>query len=779
MKERRQSPKNYIDDGEVDLKEVFSTFKRYYKSILSILLLSVLLAFTYGYFATNIYKSATLIKLAENKKMANSDFIEMEKYSYMEDEMAALQTDRPAGKALENLNIGTRYFMKKNLKSQELYKNSPFIVTFEYLSPEGMGIPIRLIRSTEDHFRLIIEPTLKEKVINSVRSFIAPLPEDEQPIIYDQLHSFGEKIETPWFTITIQQIHELENNEYYFTMIPNKFMTNFINKGLSVSPYSKEGSIIILDFEDNVPLRAKEILDVLTSAYITENIENKSKSAERKLDFIDKQLEAVDKIITGSAKTIERFKATNTVVDLSEKAALTAGKLSELETQLYQINMNIDVKESILNYIKTHKDLKDIKSIDITSALQSDQNEAISSIIIEIQKAIIEYRDLSSKLKKAHPNVIRANRQLVMLKNSLKVAIEGSLRTLKKRKESLIAIIKENTVKMQALPEQERRLARLNRNFIVNEKIYAYLLEKRAETAISESSTVSEISIFEPTFVPELPIKPKRALIITLGLILGFILGIFQARLRDYLDNTIKSIEDIEKHTIIPIYGSIPALRSKKNPQSYYEALRVIRTNLEFLQDTGKSKLITITSSVPHEGKSTTTTELGKIIAKSNKKVIILDMDMRSPSIYEKFNFSNKFGMSTLLVGKSSLKEVIQTTDDDNLNVITSGPVPPNPSELIMSDTFKKVIKELMSVYDYVLLDSPPIGMVTDAMVTMRMSDINLIILRANYSKKEFIKNINRFVDDYGLNAGIILNGVELKGNAGYGYGYGYGAKGG
>ncbi|MCF6201714.1 MAG: CpsD/CapB family tyrosine-protein kinase, partial [Hydrogenimonas sp.] len=169
-----------------------------------------------------------------------------------------------------------------------------------------------------------------------------------------------------------------------------------------------------------------------------------------------------------------------------------------------------------------------------------------------------------------------------------------------------------------------------------------------------------------------------------------------------------------------------------------------------------------------------------KIIAKGEKRVIVLDLDMRRSKLHELFKLPNKEGVSTLLAGKVSLKEVIQHTRDNNLHVITSGPTPPNPSELLMTDTFKRIIKILMAEYDYVLLDSPPIGLVTDAMIVMRMSDINIILLRAEYSRRDFLKNINHFVEEHELKAGIILNGVKAsaKGAAyGFGYGFNYGYK--
>ena len=776
MKKARYNEESSMKEGFVDTKEIFSNIKRYHRSILITTLFATLLALVYGYFTTDIYKSEILIKLAEDKQTKNPNFEAIvlgKNIQSPEVEMVVFKTRYLAEKALEDINLGIRYFTKKNLKDQELYKDAPFIVTFEYLSNQAMEVPIQLIPEGKEHFRLIIEPTIKEKVVNNVRSLIESIPADEQPIVYDKRHKFGEKIETSWFSITVQQMHELKNDTYFFTMFPNELMTDFIGENLFVSSYAEDGAIVSLSFEDNIPLRAKEILEALTSAYVRENMRVKSDRKREKLHFIDMQLESISKRLQGSAENLEHYKATNIVVDLGAKAQLTAGKLSELETQLYDINMQIDVLGNTLNYIKTHQDIRGI-NITSTQQLSENENDAIGSIILEIQKAIALHSDVSSDFKAAHPNVIKVNRQLASLRISLKNAIESSLRTLNQRKQSLYDIIKENKSKMQTLPAQERKLARLTRNFMVNDKIYSFLLEKRAETAVIESSTVSETRILEYPAIEELPIKPKRGTIIFLGFILGFIIGILQAILRAYLDNTVKKVEDIEKLTAIPIYGSIPFLHSKKGFQPYREALRVIRTNLEFLQNTGRSKVITVTSSIPGEGKSTTITELGKIIAEGNKKVIILDMDMRNPTVYEKLNFSNNIGISTLLSGKHSLEEVIQKIEDTNLSCITSGPIPPNPSELIISDRLTEVIEELKSTYDYILLDSPPIGLVTDAMIIMHMSDLNLIVLRANYSKKEFISNINQFVDDHDLNAGIILNGVELKEKAGYGYGYGY-----
>ncbi len=770
----------YDNEDKIDLGEI----KRYYRSIFAITLIVALLGVIYAYFATNIYQSKMLLELTESKKDMDSDFMSMAmgmSGSKIEDEIIIFKTHDLARKALKDLNLGTRYFTTKNFKHIELYKDSPFVITHEYLSEQAMELPIKLIPVGEEKFRLIIEPTTKKKIVNTLRSFIAPLPADKQPIIYNKIHSFGEKIETPWFAFSVQKIHELENEEYFFTILPDRLMYYFIDKRLSVTTSSKTSNIITLKFEDSVPLRAKEVLDVLSDTYIKEKMRINSKSADKKLHFIDIQLDAINKMLESSSKSLEQYKATNIVVDLSSEAQLTAGKLSELETQLYEINMNIDVMESILNYIKTHKDIKGVNMAD--SVQQA--NPAIQNIILEIQKITVENSGLLAKYTEAHPNAIKIKKQLASLRSSLQYTIQSSLRTLKKRKQSLSMTIENNRIKMQAFPEQEQKLAQLTRNFMVNEKIYSFLLEKRAEIAIIESSTVSEILIVEPTKSTDdidAPIKPKRVLTILFGFFLGLVLGAAQALLRVYLDNTVKSVEDIEKLTTIPVYGVLPILKQKiiklevfKDPKSpFAESYRSLRTNLQFARKENQANVILVTSNIAGEGKSTTTANLGAIFQMADYRSIVINLDLRRPTLHHYFNVDNSSGMSTYLSGKSNIGEIIQSTDYEQLDIIASGPVPPNPSELILTDKLDKLLNDLKEVYDYIFIDSAPLGLVTDTMHLMQYADTSLIVFRENYAKKSFVTDLNKLIGKHNLkHIGIVINSADISSGS-YGYGYGY-----
>ncbi|MCF6330756.1 MAG: polysaccharide biosynthesis tyrosine autokinase [Sulfurimonas sp.] len=755
------------DEDEINLTEFFTTLKSYKYSIIFITILTTFLASVFAYLSPNIYQAKTTITV-KSERGAGEDFMSMalgQNNANLDNEIEILKSRLIISKALENLSIGTRYYSTKHYKTKELYRSSPFVVKAEFIGDRVLT-PFQLIPVDDKHFQLILEPSQKSKFITLLRS----LPEDKTALSYNETHRYGETIVTPWFNINVQKVYELTDPHYSFTVTPNENMYKFILFKLSVSTVAKS-TIIQLSFSDAIATRATEIVNAIAEAYIQETIDLKTESGEKTLHFIDTQLEAINKTLQASATTLQEYKATNIVVDIENKAQITASKLAELESQRYELDMQLGVLQNTLTYIQTHKDISGI-DLGIT---QREASSTINLLIQKIQEASSLRNSLLVDFTELHPDVQKVTQQLISLRNSLVKTIQSSIRSTKDRKYRLTKIINTHTQQMESLPKQQRDLSRLTRNFMVNEKIYSFLLEKRAETAIVQSSTVSEARIIDKALEPKTPIKPNRMFIIIIGFILGMTLGVVLSLLRNFRDNTIKTIEDIESITSIPIYGAVPFISSSKNIQPFHEALRVVRTNLEFLSSSQKSKIITITSSIPTEGKTTISTELANIIARSHKKVLLIDLDMRRARIHEKYKLTNNIGISTLLSGKNTLEEVIQTTQVENLNIISAGPVPLNPSELLLTDAFKVTIDSLLKQYDYILFDSPPVGLVTDAMILMKLSDINLFVFKANYSKKDFIKNINRIVQEKELsNTGIILNGVEMDKNSGYGYGYGY-----
>ena len=769
------STQTQTNPDEINFAEIFRVIRRYKLSIVTLTIIATLLAAVFAYFSPNIYSSSATIFIKESNKNPNEDILNKAlgmQGANIDNEVAILQSHTIASKALNELNIGTRYYYKHNLKTLELYQDTPFIVSHNYLTKNAKASVFHIKPLDKESFRLVIEPSLKQKAVNFIKSKISTIPEDQKLITYNGIHHYNEEIQTQWFSIKVQKVYDYDDKDYAFTIQENSKMISFIQNSLSVTPVSKEATMLTITFQDNIAKRAVDVINALNKAYISDELSMKTLSAKKTLEFLDQQIAAINKTLQKSAKNLENYKSKNLVVTLSEKATITTGKLSDLESKLYELNMQENFFQNIASYIKTHDD---IDGLNLSGA--ENANPIISNLLIKIQEQTSLKKSLLIDYTEQHPDVIKITQSITSLKKTLKQTIDSSIRNLQEQKASLQHTIEKHKKDLEALPEQERKLTTLTRSFVVNEKVYSYLLQKRAETAILQSSTVSETRVIDPAVLADKPIKPKRLFIVIVGLILGIIIGIMQALLRAKLDNTVKTIEDIENTSTLPVYGVVPEFDPKdKNNSAFKEALRVVRTNIEFIQNSDKSKLVTVTSSIPMEGKTTIISEIAKIVAKTHKKAIILDLDMRRAKLHEKFALENPKGMSTLLAGKDTINDVIQHSEEDNLDVITAGPTPPNPSELIMSTKMNKIIEFLLTKYDYVFLDTPPIGLVSDAMMLLKVSDLNLFILKANFSKKEFIGSIERLVEDHKLhNSGIILNQVKFDKKSGYGFGYGYG----
>jgi len=762
-------------DDIIDIRDTLNLLLYYKKSIFIVIFIFTAFASFRAYFLPNIYQASALVKIASKQYKSRQDDITTRaigKTEYnIDDEIVVLQTRDIADKALKHINIGTRYYTTKAFRTVELYKESPFTVEIKSLTQKAHGLKIDIYPIDKKTFKLTIEPSFETEISDAIRSLLSPLVKEHKHITYSKIFSFGKIVETPWFTITINKKNPFKRDHYFFTMMPNSYMGGLIKGGISASLHAEFGNFIKLTFTDTVPLRAKEILESVIDTYVTQSLNKKSQSIKNKLYYVDKQLQTINDNFKSSGKELQNYRASNILINLGDKAKMESKRLSNMESELYKINLQITKLESISYRLKIYKN---VEAIDLNSL--GETGSIIRNTVIKIHNSRLKRSGLLAHFTENHPQVIQINKQLEFMKKVLYETIVNSLHTLNKRKISFKEKIAKSKTILQSFPKQEQKLERLSRNFMINEKIYSFLLKKRAEISIAKSEIVSDVSVAEKAVVPGNYIKPKRVFIILTGFIIGLIFGIIQALMRSFFDNTIKTIEDIEKLTNIPIYGSTPLIDKKdSNINHYEESLRVIWNNLEFIHLKNRSQLITFTSVVAEEGKTFTISQLGKMIAQHGKSVIILDLDMRKSTLHKVFDLPNKTGMSTILSKKSTIQDTIQDTSMDNLKIITAGPRHPNPTGLIMmSNNLDIVISTLMKKYDYILLDSPPIGLVADAMKIMKISDLTLFIIRSNRSKKDFIKTIERFTKDARINSGIILNAIELKRYYGYMYGYGY-----
>lgn len=757
------------DEEEIDLRQVIGTLYRHRWAILMFTLLGVVISAVSAYFKPNIYQAQSTVEIQVKnpwgwggRQDAVSSALSGGSASSLDTEMEIIRSRFVTAKALKKVDFSHHYFIRKNFKQLELYKDSPFTVEMA----KGFGTLFHLYPIDEDRFRL-------EGTYNS----------GGKEKTYNQIHRYGKEIHTKNFVLVVRHKPgiKMSENEYLFRIDNPKGLATTIHKRVSTSPVSKRATLIKISFQDTVPLRTQEFVNALTQAYLRQNIERRTQEAEKTLEFINSQLKTLAENLKVSAANLEAFQRKTKTIDVDKKVERLSEKLGEYESQLATLRLQEDILNSLVRKVKSGQELETL-----TLAGIGIEDEALAGLISDLRDAILKKKELLRDYTSAYPEIQKLQTRINQLRKIIIQSVSNLYKSVKEKEKFLRLQMGKFHRELSSLPEDQRNFLALQRRFASNEKFYSYLMEKKTETEIRKASTVSANRIVDTALYPNTPIKPKRKLIVLVGLILGLILGIAYAFGRELIDDRIKNEEEIKELCDVPILGTIPHFKIRKNenplifkdPKSIAaEAFRNIRTNLLFMSTREQGQIVAVTSTIGGEGKTTICTNLGGIIALSGKKVVILNLDMRKPTLHKRFGLKNEKGISNLLSGHAKLSEVIQHTEFDNLDIISSGPIPPNPSELIGGEMLPQVFRVLRRHYDVVLLDTPPVGLVTDARLLMRKADVTLFVLRAGYSRKHFLRKIDEYYreNDY-KGMGIILNDFNVsKHGYGYGYDYGYG----
>ena len=754
------------DTQPIDFKRVVIILLRYKFLIVFITILFGGIAGYVAYFKPSVYLATSNLSIKMSDSVGGDDILSaalgggVKDKDFMKEE-EAIQSKYMALKALENIELGKRYFTKKSYKYIELYKSSPFIVDIEFMDASLYGKKVYLYPIDSTSFKLEVKE--KSSKISKIINFITM---SDDNIIFSDIFNYNEDLTTQWCKIKVQKVQELVNKEYSFSYTPNKYMSYMIRKGLSVS--TSAGGSMKLHYEDTVPKRAQEVLIAIANAYKSDEYDRDKAAADRTLKFIDEQLHDLSVVLDRSANKLKSFKQAESVVNLDNSAVEASTKLKDIKNQIKRLELEEGILANLLDYIKNKENLN---AISISSDALS--NTSIYENIQKYHELEKARRNLLISVTEFHPDIISANEELRLLRESITYMIISTSKNIQRKITVLKESRKEYKNALYSIPRKAGTLATLNRSYSINENIYTFLLQKRVETAIVNSSKTSNVRIMEVAEIPMVPFKPNRKFIVLTGLIVGFILGSVIAFILYFRDYTIKDIEEVESVVNLPFYGLIPKLIKGKYTIAYEEAFRTLRTNLEFVKVNKNSKVILVASAISGEGKSTSIKNLSEMLVKLNKKTIVLDFDLRRPSIHKYFKgLSNDIGVSTLLSGQSNLQESIQKTED-GIYVLCAGSKPPNPSELIMSDAAKLLFKTLSSTYDYILIDSPPYSIVTDANILMKEADITLFSIMVEHTKRDTVKKLNALVERYEVkSAGIIYNGVKLSKIDKTGYGY-------
>jgi capsular exopolysaccharide synthesis family protein len=683
---------------------------------------------------------------------------------------------------VSELEFYTKYLREGRFRIEDAYGETPYIVRLE---PNKFQLLERLIRIDfidNQKFKLSIdfEDSKTEKIVNYDRDLI--YKHDVVNSLISQEFELDKPINLPFLNLTLESLDGFGN------IAGKSFILKFKSLNNSVKQYSK----VIATPIDNSSLLSvtsvgsnkKRLVDYINKSIellIKNQLELKTNYASQTLDFIDEQFNNTRDSLQLIEDDIGKYKEAKDIYNLSAEGSQIFSQTISLDKAQVSYLERLEYYENLESYINTSQSYSNIPA----PAVINIEDATISPKITTLTQLSTQKEKLQTEVTDNHPTLITLNQEIESAKNvllenisSLKNVIELSLKNSKRR-------LNNYNYQLRKLPVKEQNLLAYQRKYAMTESNYKYLLQKRYEADIAIAASVSDITVLDKAKdTGQISTEPRTSFNYVIALLLSIILPLFILIALELIDTKVHTVEDIESLTTIPILGVVGRSIAKNNlavflkPKSVVaEAFRALRSNLFFLFDRnkiGQSKTILVTSSISGEGKTFVSINLSTVFALSDKKTIIVGLDLRKPKIFNDFDLKNDFGVVNFLIGNMSINEIIQKTHIDNLDFISAGPIPPNPSELLLGIATKELIEHLKHEYDYIILDTPPVGLVSDALELLKYADATLYIVRQKFTDKGMLKIINdRYLKQKFSKLTIVLNNFKSKSNYGYGYGYG------
>jgi len=507
------------------------------------------------------------------------------------------------------------------------------------------------------------------------------------------------------------------------------------------------------------------------------NEDDKNRIADSTINFIDERLAVVSAELSGVEKDIEQFKIKNQLsTDLPEQARLTLNNASDIQKKLTEQDVQINVVEALEDHLKGN-------SPRVVPNAAVIQDPTYISTVQEYNTLVLERDRQLQTTKPDNPVIQNLNNQIDGVKKNLLVSLDNIKKEMQISRNQLADKNARLLGEIKTGPVKERAFLDISRQQDVKQQLYLYLLQKREETAISKSGTLANSRLIEPGKSDALPFSPKKSLLYLATLCLGILLPTGTIYLKNVLNNTVSNVSDVIKETNVPILGEIGHNATRKtivaeqnSRTALAEQFRAVRTNLQFLLKGKEHQIIMITSSTVGEGKSFFTINLGSSLAISNKKVLLIELDLRKPKISKELGLSTETGFTDYLISKCKKEAIIKPTQvHSNLFLISSGSIPPNPAELLLSVEVDELFAWLKAEFDYIIVDTPPAGLVIDPVLIGKYTDAAIYIVRQRQTLKEQLKIVNDFKQNNKIpNLSILINDVKLNKTYGYRYGYGY-----
>jgi len=758
-----------------------------------IILIFPLLAFALSYLYTHripvIYAAKCQILLKSNETYDYQQSLYRglgfgSKYASYEEtasQMRVITSSNLIAGVLELIPLKISYYIVGRLKVTQVYRHLPFRVISDERSsmPSGMAFNLKII----DEFFFQLTYDYGGKSVSRKFQFDELILDDDLYLKIVRQPNLNE--------VSITTLSEID---YLFKVFKthdliNKYKSNLEVKNLDFT------SIVEITLKDQIPERAREILEVLAKLYVDGTMLNQNEINSNTLNYIDKQLAEVVSIINEIESELERYKEVKEILNLTREEETYFNRLTDYENQERKYHLQLQSIEDLISYLLLNED---VESLLPPSMFVAETDPELKARVIELYELRAQFKSLSVSGTASNPMIETLMNRIKSQKKDILSYLDSQKNAVKEAQKLLQSEIASYEVKIKNIPKTQRQLLNIERKLQVNEELYSFLLSKRAETVIAKAGLVPETKVIENAR-PIGIVYPDKQRMNLMNLLVGLGVAVLIVFVRVYFFRKIQSIGQLQAETSISILGSIPKKKdfsktyrilSGNEKSDLVQAFRALRTNLQYFLTDKKSVRVLVTSLMPGEGKTFTSVNLASVFAIAEKRVLIIDFDLHKPRLAKAMEVDNSKGVSSYLAGLHSIEQIVQKSEIPHLDIIPSGPVPPNASELILRNEISSILEYADSNYDYIFLDTPPISLITDGIYLMGKVDVKLFVLNSKSTTSTSIDFIEHLIEENQIeNCALVLNEEKLSrmnyyysrygyggyGYGGYGYGYGYG----
>lgn len=773
------------EDEKIDIQQLLFKYIIHWPWFVGAVLVCLIGAWIYLRMATPVYNISATVLIKDDKKGGNTgSMVGLEELGLsglisssqnIDNELEVLRSKTLVKEVINLLNLYVSYTDEDGFPSKNMYKTSPVLVSLTPQEAEKLTDPMVVEMALYGEGGLEVNVTVGDKEYQKhFEKLPAVFPMDEGTLAFFQSpDSLSLKKDTMEASSNIRHITAKIKS-------PMKVARAYC-ENLKIEPTSKTTSVAVISLKNSSLQRGQDFINQLLEMYNRNTDNDKNEIAQKTAEFIDERINIISKELGSTEANLENFKRNAGITDLTSEAQIALTGNAEYEKKRVENRTQISLIEDLRKYIRGNE-------YEVLPGNIGLQDPGLVATIERYNEMLVERKRLLRTSTENNPTIINLDTSIRAMKSNVQATLDGSLKGLLITKADLEREASRFSRRISDAPGQERQFVSIARQQEIKAGLYLMLLQKREENAIALAATANNAKIIDEAIADDIPVSPKRRMIYLIALVLGIGIPVGIIYLIGLTKFKLEGRADVEKLTTIPIVGDIP-LTDEKNEKDgsiavfenqnnlMSETFRNIRTNLQFMLQNDK-KVILVTSTVSGEGKSFISANLAISLSLLGKKVVIVGLDIRKPGLNKVFRLSTKEKGITLYLAnpETDLMSLVQPSDiNQNLYILPGGTVPPNPTELLARDGLDKAIEILKKSFDYVVLDTAPVGMVTDTLLIGRVADLSVYVCRADYTHKVEYTLINELAEEKKLpNLCTVINGVDLKRRK-YGYYYGYG----